>query len=188
MHIIGYGTTARVDTTDPQQVIAAIQGNHGIAVIAHPRDEAFDAIAAFEPLPDGIEVWNSKYDGQYAPRACTFALLARLQARRPDLHAFYGIDLHWRRQFRELFVEIAAETMQADAILGALRQGQYVGIKGGLRLPSDGTVPHAVLQRFEAAHMRSVRMRRWIGKVKSVVDALGVAVPRPVKAQLRRIF
>ena len=48
----------------------------------------------FEPLPDGVEVWNTKYDGQYAPRPGTFELLGRLKTRRPDVRAFYGLDLH----------------------------------------------------------------------------------------------
>jgi aryl-alcohol dehydrogenase-like predicted oxidoreductase len=49
----------------------------------------------FDPLPDGIEVWNSKYDGRYAPRPGTFEMLARTKVRRPDVRAFYGQDLHW---------------------------------------------------------------------------------------------
>jgi predicted metal-dependent phosphoesterase TrpH len=96
MHILGYGVTSLMDSVDPGYVMAGIRRNGGLAVVAHPRNDAFDSIECFDPLPDGIEVWNSKYDGQYAPRRSTFALLGRLQARRPDVRAFYGLDLHWR--------------------------------------------------------------------------------------------
>ena len=188
MHVLGYGITPRLDTTDPVEVIAGIRRNGGIAVIAHPGNEAFDAIEAFEPLPDGIEVWNSKYDGQYAPRPGAFALLSRLQRRRPDVRAFYGIDLHWRRQFRGLFVEVACETMDASAILKALRRGDYVGVKGDLRLRSDGMLPVETVTRLATARARSERWRRWTGVAKSMVNWLGVALPRPLKSQLRRIF
>jgi hypothetical protein len=34
-------------------------------------------------LHRGIETWNSKYDGRYAPRSGTFALLQRLRQRAP---------------------------------------------------------------------------------------------------------
>ena len=36
--------------------------------MAHPKGTMFPVIEAFEQLPQGIEVWNSKYDGRYAPR------------------------------------------------------------------------------------------------------------------------
>jgi hypothetical protein len=188
MHIIGYGHTERLDTIDPETVIRSIRRNGGVAVIAHPRAEAFEAIERFDPLPDGIEVWNSKYDGQYAPRSGTFALLSRLQGRRPDMRAYYGIDLHWRRQFRGLFVEVACETIDADAIMKAVRRGEYAGVKGQLRLRSDGVLPPETVTRFEAAHERSERLRRVVGLAKRLADKVGFVVPRTVKAQLRRIF
>jgi hypothetical protein len=188
MHILGYGVTSIIESVDPAHVIAEIRRNGGIAVVAHPKDDAFDAIERFDPLPDGIEVWNSKYDGQYAPRRGTFALLGRLQGRRPDVRAFYGMDLHWRNQYRGLFTEVACEAPDRDSVLAALRSGSYVGLKAGLRLPSTGTLSPEILKRFDAAHARSQRMRRCLGRAKSWIDGSGIAIPAPIKAQLRRIF
>jgi hypothetical protein len=188
MHILGYGVTSLIDSVDPEQVIAGIRRKGGLAVVAHPRNDAFDSIERLDPLPDGIEVWNSKYDGQYAPRPATFALLGRLRARQPDVRAFYGLDLHWRNQFRELFMEVARETPDRDSVLAALRCGAYAGLKAGLRLPSTGALPPGTLERFEFVHARSMRMRRWIGRAKSWVDRSGVALPKPIKDQLRRVF
>ena len=177
-----------MDSVDPGSVMAGIRRNGGLAVVAHPRNDAFDSIERFDPLPDGIEVWNSKYDGQYAPRRSTFALLGRLQARRPDVRAFYGLDLHWRNQYRGLLTEVACETPDAESVLAALRCGGYAGVKASLRLPSDGALPAETLERFEAVQARSLRMRRWIGRAKSWAARSGIEVPRPIKAQLRRIF
>src|SRR5579864_5646746 len=133
MHILGYGVTSLIESVDPERVIADIARHGGLAVVAHPKNDAFDSIERLEPVPDGIEVWNSKYDGQYAPRRSTFALLGRLQARRPDVRAFYGLDLHWRHQYRGLFTEVACEVPDRDSVLAALRHGAYTGIKTGLR-------------------------------------------------------
>jgi hypothetical protein len=188
MHILGYGATALIDSVDPEHVIADIRGNGGLAVVAHPRNDAFDSIERFDPLPDGIEVWNSKYDGQYAPRRGTFALLGRLQARRPDVRAYYGLDLHWRNQYRGLFMEVACETPDRDNVLGALRRGASAGLRAGLRLPSTGALPAEMLERFEAVHARSLRMRRLAGRAKSLLDRAGIPMPAAIKAQLRRIF
>jgi len=188
MHVLGYGVTAFIASEDPQAVIRAIAEQGGLAVIAHPKTDAFGWIESFATLPHGIETWNTKYDGRYAPRAGTYVLLARLQARRPDMTAFYGQDLHWRRQYRGLFVEIAGDTTERDAVLDALRRGDYVGVKDDLRLPSSGDVLPEVMARFAEAHARSQRFRRWAKRAKQWADAHGIAVPAAMKAQLRRMF
>ena len=188
MHILGYGVPALIDSDHPERVIAEIKRLGGLAVVAHPKNDAFETIEQLDPLPDGLEVWNTKYDGQYAPRAGTFALLARLKTRRPDLWAFYGLDLHWRNQNRRLFVDVVSESLDADAVLSALRRGDYAATKDGRRLPSTGVLPAGVLARFERVNARSRRIRSALGALKSLVDRTGLGVPARVKAQLRRIF
>jgi predicted metal-dependent phosphoesterase TrpH len=188
MHVLGYGVAARIDSNDPERVIARIRELGGVAVVAHPRDSAFAAIERFDPLPDGIEVWNSKYDGRYAPRPGTFALLARAKARRPSIHAFYGQDLHWRRQYRGLLVQVDCATPRTEAILRALADGRFAGLKDGQLLPSNGELPAALLATFERVNRRSQRVRQLVRHVKAGIDAVGLRVPSPVKAQLRRIF
>jgi hypothetical protein len=187
MHILGYGVTALIQSTDPQEVIARIRSIDGVAVIAHPRDQAFGAIEAFEVLPHGIETWNTKYDGRYAPRPRTFALLGRLQ-RRQAVTAFYGQDLHWRRQYRGMFTRVAADRLDAPAILQALKSGRYVGVKDGLELPSSGELPAAVLADFARANARSRQLRQWVASAKSYADRMGLAVPASLKAHLRSFF
>jgi predicted metal-dependent phosphoesterase TrpH len=188
MHILGYGVTAPIASTDPETVIRHIIRHGGVAVVAHPKDTAFPAIEAFEPAPDGIEVWNSKYDGRYAPRPATFALLARVKARHPGTHAFYGQDLHWRRQYRNLFTVLHADRFGREDVLQALRAGDYAAEKGDVRLPSNGVLDPALLGSFERVHGRSHRMRQWTKRAKGWAEGLGLSVPVSVKAQLRRIF
>jgi len=188
MHVLGLGVSALLPSDDPQAVIAHIHRSGGVSVIAHPRDEAFAAIEAFDLLPDGIETWNSKYDGRYAPRLGPFDLLARLRQRRPDMRAFYSQDLHWKRQFRGLLVEVDAEAVTAADVLGALRAGDFRGVSGDLRLPSDGRVPQAVRRRLEATHRRADLIRRLGQSAKRLADRFGVPVPPPLKTRLRGIF
>jgi hypothetical protein len=188
MHVLGYGATALIGSTDPQAVIREIGALGGVAVIAHPRDEAFKWIESFATLPDGIEAWNSKYDGRYAPRPATFALLSRLQARRPGMTAFFGQDLHWRKQYRGLFVMVGCDVADRDGVLAALRSGDYRGEKEGLHLPSTGELTPDLLARFARVHDRSRRMRGWMKRAKQWAEGVGVPMPRKMKAQLRRIF
>ncbi len=188
MHILGYGVTNLTCYNNPQEVIKHIEGARGISVIAHPRDSAFSAIESFTKLPDGIEAWNSKYDGRYAPRPGVFQLLHRLQQRKPRLRAFYGQDMHWKRQFRGLLNVVPADAPAPQEVLAAFAQGDYHGVKDGIHLPSSGQIPEALMQRFARVHRRSDAMRTLIRGTKRQADRLGLAVPAVVKSHLRRIF
>ncbi len=188
MHVLGYGVTTLVDTDDPQQVIAKIKKDGGVSVIAHPMDSAFPWIESFAELPRGIETWNSKYDGRYAPRPRTFFLLQRLQQRAPEMTAFYGVDFHWKSQFRQLYTMVNCAELRHQEILEALKRGAYAGTKNELELPSNGVLSADVLSRFERRNRRSMRFRRFVKGTKKLADRFGASVPAPIKGRLRRIF
>ena len=188
MHILGYGTEKLASTQDPQQVIRHIDAQNAVSVIAHPKDAFFSWIETFETLPAGIETWNSKYDSRYAPRPGTFALLHRLQQRKPEMLAFYGQDLHWKKQFHGLFVQLACDSNDSDSILNSLRRGEYSGTKDALALPSSGKVDPDILAEFDRQHRKSDRMRNVFKSGKKALDRMGIKVPASVKAKLRGIF
>lgn len=188
MHILGYGVTALTATENPQEVIEHITRAGGISVIAHPKNEMFETIENFDVLPQGIETWNSKYDGRYAPRPGTFQLLHRLQKRAERMHAFYGQDLHWRKQYRNLFNHVECDELKIENVLAAFAEGRYVGVKDDLELSASGAVSEELLARFSSVHERSSRMRDFIKRAKKTADSCGISVPEKLKAQVRRIF
>ncbi len=188
MHILGYCATEPTQSTKPEEVIQHIRSQAAVSVIAHPKDDSFSWIESFDTLPLGIETWNSKYDGRYAPRPGTFALLQRLQQRAPHMHAFYGMDLHWKRQYRGLHVVLDCDSLEPAAIRTALVGGKYSGQKDGLLLPSSGVLPEALLQEFGQAQARSRRVWSFLKNSKKRLERLGIRVPDSLKAQLRRIF
>ncbi|MDT5063397.1 MAG: hypothetical protein QOH63_3856 [Acidobacteriota bacterium] len=188
MHILGYGVTSLAETVNPQDVIRHIEGAGGVSVIAHPMDKMFPWIETFDTLPFGIETWNSKYDGRYAPRSGTFHLLGRLQQRKPEMRAFYGTDLHWRNQFRGLFNTMQCETPTRSAVLNAMRRGDYAGVKGEFELPSSGKLSEDTLARFARINGRYHHWRNLLKKAKKMSGRLGKRLPAPIKSQLRKIF
>lgn len=188
MHILGYGATSLANTIIPQEVIRHIERQGAVSVIAHPKDEFFPWIETFETLPQGIEAWNSKYDGRYAPRPSTFALLQKLKRRKPEMCAFYGQDLHWKNQFRGLLMEVEIASAQPRTILTAIAAGKYSGRKDDLQLPSTGELPEELLAEFGKTHDRSYRMWRFLKSGKRILDRIGIRVPESMKAPLRRIF
>ncbi len=188
MHILGYGATKLTASTNPQEVFRHINSQGAISVIAHPKDDFFPWIENFEMLPLGIETWNTKYDGRHAPRPGTFALLQRLKQRAPKIRAFYGQDLHWKKQFRGLCVSLNCDSAEPATILAALAAGEYTAEKDGLQLPSSGVLPESLLEEFGRVQLRSHRMWRLLKNGKQTLDRLGIRVPESLKAQLRRIF
>lgn len=188
MHILGYGATALSSSKEPEEIIRHIEAQGAISVIAHPKDELFSWIEEFEELPKGIETWNSKYDGRHAPRPGTFALLQRLRKRSPHMHAFYGQDLHWQKQFRGLCVAVDCDSPDPASILAALATGKYTAQKDNLQLPSSGILPEALLAEFGHAQTRSRRLRQVLKSGKQVLDRAGIRIPASVKTQLRRLF
>jgi hypothetical protein len=188
MHVLGLGASKLLNTTNPQQVIQNIEAMNAISVIAHPLNSFFNWIESFAVLPTGIETWNSKYDGRHAPRPETFELLDRLQIRQPQMLAFYGQDLHWRTQFRELFIEVESDKVENISILSALREGKFSGVKEKLTLPSHGKIPATLLAQFGQANRRTMTIRRRLKQVKKMADRLGVKFPTALKAQLRKVY
>jgi len=104
------------------------------------------------------------------------------------MQAFYGQDLHWKKQFHGLFVELNCESSHAGQILNALRRGEYSGFKEGISLPSNGTVPDDLMLQFAAQHRKADRMRNFFKTGKKALDRVGIKVPASVKAKLRGIF
>jgi predicted metal-dependent phosphoesterase TrpH len=188
MHILGYTATKLTQSSDPQQVIRHIDSQSAISVIAHPKDDFFEWIESFQILPQAIETWNSKYDGRYAPRPGTFQLLQRLKKRAPQMRAFYGLDLHWKHQYRGLHVLLDCGSLHPEAIRSALAEGAYRAQKDDLQLPSDGVLSESLLDEFSRVQARSRSMWRFFKSGKQQLDRFGIRVPESLKAQLRRIF
>ena len=85
-------------------------------------------------------------------------------------------------------MHVDASEPTRDAVLAAFRAGAYYGEKDGVRLPSDGVLPDALLEQMHHAHARSDRLRAMLKSVKRAADRLGVRVPAGLKAQARRVM
>ncbi len=188
MHILGYGVTSLVETEVPQDVIQHIEDQGGVSVIAHPGDSMFPWIETFATLPTGIETWNSKYDGPQAPRPRTFQLLHRLQQRKPGMKAFYGQDLHWKKQYRGLSNLVQCDSPTKTAVLSSLRAGHYSGFSEQLELPSDGALPLSLSDSFQKVNDRYMQRQKMFKRVKKLSGAFGKNLPAPVKSRLRKLF
>jgi predicted metal-dependent phosphoesterase TrpH len=187
MHILGYGVTSLVNSSNPENVISHIEHCGGVSVIAHPGDNMFPWIETFATLPTGIETWNSKYDGPNAPRPRTFKLLNRLQQRKPEMKAFYGQDLHWRNQNRGLTNLIDCE-LTRTSVLESFRSGTYRGRNRDTDLPASGELSVSLLAAYQRVSDQYMRKQKLFKRVKKVSGAVGKSLPAPVKSRIRKLF
>ncbi|MBI3792000.1 MAG: hypothetical protein HY275_14140 [Gemmatimonadetes bacterium] len=188
LHIVGLGCTVPFGSQEPDAVIAHIRAHGGFSIIAHPKNEHFPWIEGFTARPHAIEVWNSKYDGRYAPRPGTFDLHARMRARDPALTTTYGVDLHFRHQNRKLHIELECDALDAPSILAAIHAGRYVGRMGEYRFVPGAPLAPSQRRAFAFRSARYLAFRRTVKTVKELLDKSGAALPPGIKAQLRRIF
>ena len=188
MHILGYGATSLTTSKNPEDVISHIENQGAVSVIAHPGNNMFSWIEGFDILPTGIETWNTKYDGRYAPRPRTFRLLNQLQERKPEMKAYYGQDLHWKNQYRGLSNSLACEKLSQTTLMAALRSGNYSGVCEQIELPSDGVISDLLLMDFEKTSNRYMRKQSLFKQVKKMSGDLGKNLPAPVKSRIRKFF
>ena len=125
LHMVGLGVEHHTTETDPLRVARFIRDHGGVAIVAHPSRYDYRLPDGIASVVDGVEIWNSGYDGRFAPNARSMACLRALRRENPSLLGFGGQDLHRvpERWAVELRIECAA--LRRELLLDALRAGTF---------------------------------------------------------------
>ena len=139
IHILGYSITQRIHASSMEQLVDRIHEAGGIAVLAHPPQGSINMIGSIKGTLDGIEVWNGRHDGTFAPRAESFQLFRRLRMSNFKISAYCGIDLHNIGQARKpLYVQVETDALRCPNVIDALRAGRFTIHGSNLAIPSSG--------------------------------------------------
>lgn len=139
IHILGYGITTRVRASNMEQLVDGIRAAGGLAVLAHPPSGSVNMIGSVRGKLDGVEVWNTRYDGTVTPRAESFQLLRRIRQSNLKATAFGGVDFHKMGQAAKLvYLDVKADKLDRDSIIENLRAGNYSVHGNKLSIPSSG--------------------------------------------------
>jgi hypothetical protein len=161
IHILGYGITRRVRFSSMEQLVDGIHNEGGLAVLAHPPAGSTNIIDPIKAKLDGIEVWNGRYDGIYAPRADSLQLLRRVRSHNMKAAAYCGIDLHKIAQMRKpVYVEVHGATLNRQSIMNALRAGSFTLHGSNIAIPSTGYL--TFIQELSIA-VKQPLCRPWAG-------------------------
>lgn len=126
VHILGLGINECLSESNLANLITKIHNNGGIAVVAHvnyykkiPYDELLNI--------DGLEIWNAKYDGWYAPSLKCLKILKKFKYFNDKVIAFCGLDLHSEYEFGKLSVIVNVDEIKINqrVILELLKEGDF---------------------------------------------------------------
>lgn len=130
-HIAAIGVNSWIQRGPIPAVAEDIRRAGGLSVFLHPykysRQIEFAELAGF----DGIELWNGKEDGHFAPRWKTVRL-ARARGTRPVLYC--GHDLHDFDGIGPLDLELEADSLTQAEVLTRLREGKFILHARGFRI------------------------------------------------------
>lgn len=164
LHLLGIGLSEYIPSIDIAATIAAIHGQGGLAVIAHPtRNRHFVPDHIREGL-DGIEVWNAAYDSRYLPHHASIALLNEIRKQNPSAMAFGGLDMHRAADFKGVILS-TNNAEDLSGLMGILRDGAFT-ISG--RLLEIGA-----RQRFGLLARNGIRAARLALESADSLAALG---------------
>ncbi|HEY4502297.1 MAG TPA: hypothetical protein VJH21_00505 [Candidatus Paceibacterota bacterium] len=157
------------------------------AVLAHPHKHGFGVDDTLAEIIDGVEIWNSQYDGKYAPRTKSVDLFNRLRIS-PSFHAFAGWDLHRIEHAGGPTLNCKIKQLTEENILSALRHGEFTINGRGSILASNGSViaggGRVIILMGNIASLFILLGKR----VNALLAYFGVHPPRFLRRLIRRVL
>ncbi|MBI3802522.1 MAG: hypothetical protein HY282_02015 [Nitrospirae bacterium] len=188
LHLLGYGVHRYQREETPAAMMKTIQQLGGLAVLAHPYPPLAPQIAPLQEGLDGIELWNTKYNGRWAPALWNYRLLKGVREKRPEVLGFYGTDFHWQTQYTGMAILIEAEGLTPEALLTGLRKGRFYAEKEGMRLSPEGRLTPGEEARFERRERLYHLWRKMVVGARAPFKALRLPIPRRLKAMARKVL
>ena len=151
-----------------------------LIAISHPVKLHGALPESVEDWAEAVEVWNTRYDGRTGPRLNSLKLFqARCQLNARTV-AIGGVDFHSTSDLSELHLEVTAADATRDALLQAVRSGNFKIVNGRreVKLPASRSAELSLMlqtARFDLAV-----------KVNRSLKGIGVAVPKPLRKLVRR--
>lgn len=165
LHIIGLGIEHFTDIKDPISVAQFIRAQGGLAMVSHPVRYDYKIPSALETEINGVEIWNTAYDGRFVPNDRSIVLWQTLRKHNKSLIAFGGQDLHHITGHFHVKITISCNELKQETILWALKEGNFLISNPYFRLHSAR--PTGWIKR-----MSIICARRTYMQMKSIRDYL----------------
>lgn len=181
LHILIYGIrTAPPAWSSVTHLAEQFVQQGALIVISHPVKLHGSLPAPVESWAEGVEIWNTRYDGRTCPRLKNLQLFHARRKLNDRTVAIGGVDLHSASDLSAVCLEVFAAEASRDALLGAIRGGNFKIMNGRREVKlsiSSGARLGLILQTgfFDLA----VQFNR---KLKGI----GIIVPKPLRKAIRK--
>ena len=120
--VLGIGIKKCLHTTSLEKVIEFIHKNKGIAILAHPSK--YKKLPTNPEIFDGIELLNFEYNG-FFPCPIALKLLKKARKKNKNTFGYFGLDIHRKIHFRNIFLEVKCEKLSEEDIIQSLKKGNF---------------------------------------------------------------
>jgi len=187
VHILGLGIVEILYASSPKALIDKIHEHDGVAVLAH--------MSYYEKIPweslsglDGVEIWNARYDGRFAPKIGCFRTLKKLKKFNHNFVGYCGLDLHSYYEFGKLsiIVDVKDEKIDSRMILDALKKGEFKITNGLITLSQEFRIrDEIILILFNSIYYPTLLSKKCVAKL---FNALGVQPPEKLLKIIKRLL
>jgi hypothetical protein len=151
LHLVGLGVQHYTDIKDPIRVAEFIRQRGGIAIIAHPIRYNYQIPKNLIAAVDGVEVWNSVYDGRFVPNDRSLKLLREMRRENKSLLAFGAVDLHHVPHNTKVTMTLPCHELKKKDLLNALKvENSIIG---------NGTPYFTFNSKYETHRLDLIRVR-----------------------------
>ncbi len=156
--------------------------NSELCILAHPIKAKYNYPKWITDRCDGVEVINTKHDGQHYLRPQSEDLFRQLLLDNNKLIATAGMDFHDRKHFNSIHIRLSNEgPLNENHIIESLRNNDFEIYKGDIPLSSYSflKINFARLHIFVMDY--SHKLHRWLRKQ-------GIPIPNKLKSLIRKIM
>lgn len=184
-HILCYGIKKYEKKLASLEMLKDFFSDGAVLVWAHPHRGSFAISEDIKKMLTGIEVWNSQYDGKYAPRTRSLFLYKKSQIP----FAFAGIDFHRFSHWGGPHMEIETTELSEMCLKESLRSGMYTLVGAWNRLDSklkNMSVWMRIFNRVVSTFF--IALIVCFKSLNSFFAKNGIRFPKKIKELLRKII
>lgn len=184
-HILLVGTEVFLGQFADGEMLKTWSKATALTILAHPVRNAFIIDETMEQTLDGVEIWNQQYEGKLVPRQRSVRLLKTLQQRNPSLLATGGLDFHRKEHFGSPLYTIDIQNLTSDAILSALKNGEYSFGRDGVLVSSTGFWKGDTSFKSKLQSALSIMIIVLGKKTNALLALCGIKLPKSLKQRIR---
>ena len=183
LNVLLLGINHIAEYSSPLELAEQCREQGALIVFSHPVKCPAGPSAGIAPMLEGLEVWNTRYDGKIVPRAGNLKLFQEWKERKKNMIGLCGLDFHSTSDYTDVWMKVALKELSQEGLLRAMRTGDLQICKNGKRLPiqqpSASFALKSIVYRvvYDAAYAAFRTLR-----------SVGINPPRQFKQLARKIF